>query len=148
MTTFAPLGESLRSFSSNGELPLPFSGVRKGDAVAEEEEASLKTKHIEEEEKSVRRSRPNSSSSGRGAGGGGGSYAALLPKRAGEGVTVYPPAITKDFQENSKAAAPHAPSGVSRGLERRTAATGHGSQTGPGGGGGSERGDTDAERRT
>jgi hypothetical protein len=38
MTTFAPLGESLRSFSSNGELPLPFSEVRKGDAVAVHEE--------------------------------------------------------------------------------------------------------------
>ena len=97
MTTFAPLGESLRSFSSsNGELPLPFSEVRKGDAVAEEEEEEaavvLKTtKHMENAAR--RRSRPNSSSSSSR----GGSYAALLPKRTGEDAAVYPPVAMEHF---------------------------------------------------
>jgi len=103
MTTFAPLGESLRSFSSNGELPLSFSEVRKGDAVADHEEEAhrLAMKKARKHKGESGRSRPDSPSSlscGRIGAGGGGSYAALLPKRAAEGGTVSPSVAVKQLQ--------------------------------------------------
>ena len=133
-----------------------------------------KTKHDDDEEKVSARhsnSRPNSS---RGAGGGG-SYAALLPKRAREGATVSPFVAMKQPQRENrdprkavsttmengggenvdsddgvesiapKTTAPHAPSGVSRGLERRTEEAGHRTEADPRGGGERERGEIEAE---